>query len=653
MFEKILIANRGEIACRIIRTCRRLGIETVAVHSSADNCAMHVRMADETVEIGPAPAVDSYLCIDRIIDAARRTGAQAIHPGYGFLAENSAFAEACETAGLTFIGPTAATITAMGSKSVAKDLMQKAGVPVIPGFRGSQEDAELEAGALATGYPVLIKASAGGGGKGMRIVEHPNDFPHALAAARRESRSAFGDDEVIIEKFIDDPRHIEVQIFGDNHGNIVHLFERECSMQRRYQKVIEEAPAPRISDRLRAALHDAAIAAGHAVEYRNAGTVEFIVAPDESFYFMEMNTRLQVEHPVTELITGLDLVEWQLQVAAGGPLPLQQDQIPCTGNAIEARIYAERPEQNFMPATGSVTLFTSPADQHGVRVDTGYEAGDAITPWYDPLLAKLCVHGESRESAIKRFSSALNHTALFGVGNNLAFLRKLSKDEKFIHAQVDTNYLDRQLDDILLDTDVPADALLLAAIAASQAAGQPQAQTPWTRGDSWRIQRDLGARVVLRRKATEWKFQVRGHDGRFRVAHDETWHTAETLPGERFETELRLDGAKAIPAHVYAGARRVQVVIDQQAFEFEIPDPYTWEPGRSEEDTHPTAPMPGRIVAVAVRPGDSVAKGQLLVSLEGMKMEFALRAATAGTVKHVHVAEGDFVEADAVLVDLE
>jgi len=653
MFEKILIANRGEIACRIIRTCRRLGIETVAVHSSADNSAMHVRLADETVEIGPAPAVESYLCIDKIIDAARRTGAQAIHPGYGFLAENRTFAEACEKAGLTFIGPTAATISAMGSKSVAKDLMQKAAVPVIPGFQGSQDDAELEAAALATGYPVLIKASAGGGGKGMRIVEHANDFADALAAARRESRSAFGDDEVIIERFIENPRHIEVQIFGDNQGNIVHLFERECSMQRRYQKVIEEAPAPRISETLRAALHEAAIAAGHAVNYRNAGTVEFIVAPDESFYFMEMNTRLQVEHPVTELITGLDLVEWQLRVAAGESLPLQQERIACAGSAIEARIYAEKPEQNFMPATGRVGLFATPADQHGVRVDTGYETGDAVTPWYDPLLAKLCVHGDNRDSAIKRFSSALNHTALFGVGNNLAFLRKLAKDEKFVRADVDTNYLDRQLSDILHEGEVPDEALLLAAIAASQAAGDPQLQTPWTSGDAWRMQPDQGARLVLRRQPREWKFQVRGRAGTFRVAHKETWHSAEILPGERFETELRLNQAKAVPAHVYVGARRVQVVLDQQAWEFEIPDPYTWEPGRSEEDTHPTAPMPGRIVAVAVKPGDAVDKGQLLVSLEGMKMEFALRAATAGTVKHVHVAEGDFVEADAVLVDLE
>lgn len=652
MFEKILIANRGEIACRIIRTCQRLGVETVAVHSVADNRAMHVRLADEAIEIGPPPAIDSYLCIDKIIDAAQRTGAQAIHPGYGFLAENRGFADACEKAGLAFIGPTAKTITSMGSKSVAKELMQKAGVPVIPGFQGSQDDAELEAAALATGYPVLIKASAGGGGKGMRIVEHPNDFQHALAAARRESRSAFGDDEVIIEKFIENPRHVEVQIFGDSNGTIVHLFERECSMQRRYQKVIEEAPAPRISDQLRAALHDAAIAAGHAVEYRNAGTVEFIVAPDESFYFMEMNTRLQVEHPVTELITGLDLVEWQLRVAAGEPLPLLQDDIRCTGSAIEARIYAERPEQDFLPATGSVRLFVTPAAQQGVRVDTGYSEGDAVTPWYDPLLAKLCVHAENRDSAIKRLLYALNHTALFGVGNNLAFLRKLARDDNFVRATVDTNYLDRQLDDILVEGDIPDEILLMAAIAASTTADR-QVISPWTRGDSWRIQRDEGARLVLRRKPAEWKFQVRGHAGRFRVAHNGAWRNANTLPVDRHETELRLDGGPAVPACVYLDSRHVQVVMNQQAWEFEIPDPYTWEAGRSEEDTHPTAPMPGRIVAVAVKAGDAVSKGQLLVSLEGMKMEFALRAATAGIVKHVHVAEGDFVEADAVLVDLE
>ena len=653
MFEKILIANRGEIACRIIRTCRRLGVETVAVHSSADNAALHVRMADEAVAIGPPPAVDSYLRIDAIIDAAQRTGAQAIHPGYGFLAENAAFARACEAAGIAFIGPAADTITAMGSKSVAKNLMQKAGVPVVPGFQGSQDDAELEAAALKTGYPILIKASAGGGGKGMRIVEHANDFAPALAAARRESRSAFGDDEVIIEKFIDTPRHIEVQIFGDHHNNIVHLFERECSMQRRYQKVIEEAPAPRISEQLRSALHAAAIAAGKAVDYRNAGTVEFIVAADESFYFMEMNTRLQVEHPVTELITGLDLVEWQLRIAAGERLPLQQDGIRSAGCAIETRIYAEKPEQDFMPATGSVSLFAMPAEQYGARIDSGYECGDAVTPWYDPLLAKLCVHGETRESAIKRLVSALNHTALFGVGNNLAFLRKLAGNEKFKDARIDTNYLDRCLPEVLVEPAVPDAVLLLAAIGASRTGQDNQPRTPWTQGDSWRVQRDQGARLILRRKPEQWHFQVRGSEEHFRVAHDGDWHEVDVLTVDRFETELSIDGAKAVPAYVYAGARRVQVVLDQQAYEFEIPDPYTWETGRSEEDTHPTAPMPGRIVAVAVQTGDQVKKGQLLVSLEGMKMEFALRAATAGTVKHVHVAAGDFVEADAVLVDLE
>ncbi len=653
MLKKILIANRGEIACRIIDSCRRLGVRTIAVHSSADDQARHVKMADERVAIGNPPASESYLCIDKLINAAKLTNAEGIHPGYGFLAENAALASACEKAGLAFIGPTAETITAMGSKRVAKDIMQAAGVPVVPGFQGSQDDADLAAGAIKTGFPVLIKASAGGGGKGMRVVHIEAEFKEALAAARREARSSFGDDEVIIEKYIQNPRHIEVQIFGDSHDNLVHLFERECSAQRRHQKVMEEAPAPRISNHLRDALHSAALAAGQAVSYRNAGTVEFIVGADESFFFMEMNTRLQVEHPVTEYITGLDLVEWQLRVASGKKLPLKQEQITARGSAIEARIYAERPEQNFLPASGTITTFQWPIGQIGVRMDRGYDAGDTVTPWYDPLLAKLCVHADNRDSAIDRLQNVLQHTALFGPGNNLAFLRRIAVSPAFEQAQIDTLYLDRNLAELVQPLDVPVAVLLVAAVRASANQNPRNGTSPWQAGDAWRIQIDAGARLVLRDNGREWRFQVRGNNGHYRIEHEQNWHNVAVHFSDHHEGELCVDGGEPMPVCCIQDSGHVQVIYDQRCYEFAIADPYTWEAGKTIEDIHPTAPMPGKIVSIAIQVGDRVEKNQLLVSMEGMKMEFALRAATAGTVKSIHIKEGDFVEADAVLVDLE
>lgn len=653
MFKKILIANRGEIACRIIESCQRLGVRTVAVHSTADDQARHVKLADERIAIGnPAPG-DSYLCIDKLINAAKLTNAEAIHPGYGFLAENAGLASACEKAGLTFIGPTAKTITAMGSKRVSKDIMRAAGVPVVPGFQGSQDADELAAAAAATGYPILIKASAGGGGKGMRVVHEAAEFKESLAAARREARSSFGDDEVIIEKFISKPRHIEVQIFGDHHDQVVHLFERECSVQRRHQKVIEEAPAPRISQELRDALHSAALTAARAVNYRNAGTVEFIVAADESFYFMEMNTRLQVEHPVTEFITGLDLVEWQLRVASGEALPLRQEQIKATGAAIEARIYAERPELDFLPANGLITTFQWPAEHIGVRMDRGYDAGDTVTPWYDPLLAKLCVYAPDRESAIDRLQDALNHTALFGPGNNLAFLRRIAANTTYQRAEADTLYLDQNLAELVQPQQIPTEALLVAAVRASAQTTTAETCSPWQRGDAWRMQVDAGARLVLRNNTREWLFQVRGINNHYRVEYETQWHSVIVNFSDNAEGEFSIDGGETRPVCCIHDPAHVQVIYDQHCYEFAIADPYTWEVGKTDEDIHPTAPMPGKIVSVAIKEGDRVKKNQLLVSLEGMKMEFALRAATEGIVKRIHVKEGDFVEADAVLVDLE
>ncbi|MDH5255749.1 MAG: ATP-grasp domain-containing protein [Gammaproteobacteria bacterium] len=472
MFGKLLIANRGEIACRIARTARRLGIRTVAVHSSADAGTLHVQLADEAVAIGPAPARDSYLRADAVIAAARATGAGAIHPGYGFLAENADFATACAAAGLVFVGPSVEAIRAMGSKSAAKTLMAAAGIPVVPGYHGDdQSDARLAAEAAVIGYPVLLKAVAGGGGKGMRIVGAPGELPAALAAARREAGAAFGDDRMLVEKYLASPRHLEVQVFGDREGRLVHLFERDCSVQRRHQKVLEEAPAPGLSAGQREALCRLAVDAARAVSYVGAGTVEFIAGPDGQCFFMEMNTRLQVEHPVTEFITGLDLVEWQLRVAAGEPLPLTQEQITLSGHAIEVRLCAEDPARDFLPATGTLAELAFPAADSGVRVDAGVQAGDAIGIHYDPLLAKLIVHGPDRRTALRRLQAALAGTRVAGVRTNLAFLAALAAHPVFAAGGVDTGFIATHRAELL--EPVPARAGSVA--------------DPWAARDGWRM----------------------------------------------------------------------------------------------------------------------------------------------------------------------
>ncbi|MBN8491961.1 MAG: acetyl-CoA carboxylase biotin carboxylase subunit, partial [Burkholderiales bacterium] len=490
MFSKILIANRGEIACRVIKTARRLGIATVAVYSEADANARHVRLADEAVLIGPPSARLSYLVGDRIIAAAQATGAQAVHPGYGFLSENEDFAEACAAAGLVFIGPPASAIRAMGSKSAAKALMAKAGVPLTPGYHGDEQDpAFLQAQAMAIGYPVLIKASAGGGGKGMRRVDRAEDFAAALASCQREAKNAFGDEQVLVEKYVLKPRHIEIQVFGDTHGQCVYLFERDCSVQRRHQKVLEEAPAPGMTRERRAAMGQAAVEAAKAVGYVGAGTVEFIANPDGSFYFMEMNTRLQVEHPVTEMITGLDLVEWQLRVAAGEPLPLRQDQLAIDGHAIEARIYAEDPDKGFLPSTGTLLHLAPPAESEHVRVDTGVEQGDAISPHYDPMIAKLIVWDRDRPKALARMRQALARYRIVGVANNVEFLARLVGVPSFAEADLDTALIEREQANLFPPKGTPPDEVwLLAALAEllREAGGQRDAaaaaadrDSPW------------------------------------------------------------------------------------------------------------------------------------------------------------------------------
>lgn len=682
MFQRVLIANRGEIACRIVETCRRLGVASVAVYSEADAEARHVRMADARVAIGPAAAAESYLDIERIVAAARESRAEAVHPGYGFLSENAAFASAVEAAGLAFVGPPAEVIERMGSKRAAKALMEDAGVPVIPGTAGQRDDAALEDAARRIGFPVLVKASAGGGGKGMRIVREPGELAAALAAARREALSAFGDDELILEKYLERPRHVEVQVFGDHHGNLVHLFERECSAQRRHQKILEESPAPGLATAEREALHAAGLAAARAVGYRNAGTVELLLERGGDFYFLEMNTRLQVEHPVTEATTGVDLVEWQLRVAAGERLPLGQEAIAQRGHAIEARIYAEDPGRGFMPASGTVERFLWPQGDPAVRMDTGIGDGDAVTPYYDPMLAKLVVHGSDREAALAHLTDALAGTVLFGPANNLDFLRRLVASPEFRRGEMDTGLVERRLDTLLEPEPPPPEAWRAAALAVL-AAGQPCAAggDPWARRDAWRLQPDTGMTVQLSHGGRSERLTVRGGGRRLRVLH-----TGEAADFERLGEDagrgdpggngpggpggwsgqgsqggqsgwLRLAPAArgaGVGAEIlaFAGERRVQVVTEDAAWEFARDDPWAYETPRTEDDIHPTAPMPGTVVAVAVAEGERVSRGDTLLVMEGMKMEFTLKAAADGVVEKLHVDPGDVVAAEAPLVDL-
>ncbi len=655
MFSKLLIANRGEIACRIIRTARRLGVSSVAVYSDADAGALHVAEADAAYRIGPAAPRDSYLRIEAILDAARRSGAQAVHPGYGFLSENAGFAEACAEAGLVFVGPPAAAIRAMGGKSQAKALMERAGVPLVPGYHGADQDPGLLAREAARiGYPVLIKASAGGGGKGMRIVRDAADFAAALAGAKREAASSFGDDRVLVERYLQRPRHIEVQVFADLHGRCVSLFERDCSVQRRHQKVMEEAPAPGMTDSMRAALGAAAIAAAQSVGYVGAGTVEFIAdndrAEDEQFFFMEMNTRLQVEHPVTEAITGLDLVEWQLRVAAGEPLPAAPQNID--GHAIEVRLYAEDPARDFLPSVGRLAHLRLPG---GVRVDTGVRSGDRITPDYDPMIAKIIAHGPDRAAALRRLSAALAATELAGVQTNLGLLRAIAAHPEFAAGGVDTGFIGRHADTLLAPPGAPpAEALVAAALgvlqaraAASVLPGDPH--SPWADSDSWRMNLDGGQPVTLRAAGLTQVLRASRSGEVWTIAHDGTQHTAALL-AEAGKHLLRC-GDLTCPVTVWTEPGQVTVVLQGETHAFEIIDPLA--PPRTETAGagRVMAPIPGRVVSVLVQPGDTVARGQVLVVVEAMKMELTLTAPEAGTVAAVNCAVGDMVEEGRDLVD--
>jgi 3-methylcrotonyl-CoA carboxylase alpha subunit len=652
MFRKILIANRGEIACRVIHTCRRLGVATVAVYSDADRHAMHVRLADEAVHIGPAKAAESYLDMDRILAAAKQTGAEAIHPGYGFLSENSEFARRCKKAGVVFIGPPPESMDAMASKSAAKALMEKAGVPVTPGYHGDDQSLKkLETEAKRIGFPLMIKATAGGGGKGMRVVHEARDFKDALDGARREAKNAFGDDTVLLEKYIQQPRHIEFQIFGDSHGNVVHLFERECSLQRRFQKVIEETPSPFLDDAMRKQMGAAAVAAAKAVNYVNAGTIEFIVGADRGFHFMEMNTRLQVEHPITEEITGLDLVEWQLRVASGEKLPLRQEQIKAGGHAIEVRLYAENADKGFLPVTGRIEkFFTSGSDY--VRVDTGVRSGDEISIYYDPMIAKLSVHGKDRNEAVRRLRDALANTAVFGIVTNLPLLRGIAAHPEFAAGHYDTGFIERELKTLLTRPAV-RDAALAAAIANELATGGYDTAGPW-QADGWRLAYSAGRRMLMRAaNDDDHTVHISGDRTGFSFVTHKALHEVRAIQLQQQHCEYTLDGTRW-QAAVLRHADAFQVALVGEAFDFTLTSPFVPKGvGVADTATHPVSPMPGRVVAVHVKAGDNVQPGQALLVLEGMKMEYTVKAVVAGVIEKVLHQEGDMVDAEAPLVDIK
>jgi 3-methylcrotonyl-CoA carboxylase alpha subunit len=670
MFSKILIANRGEIACRISRTARRLGIATVAVYSEADRRAMHVGLADEAFFIGPAPARESYLDGDKILEAAQKSGAQAIHPGYGFLSENAAFAESCASAGIVFIGPPAGAIRAMGDKAQAKTLMEKAGVPLVPGYHGSDQDAALlaeKAGAL--GYPVLIKASAGGGGKGMKIAAHAAEFAAQLASAKREALSAFGDDRILIEKYFTRTRHVEVQIFADSDGHCVHLFDRDCSIQRRHQKIIEEAPAPGLSDALRQVMQKAAISVVGAIGYTGAGTVEFLVTPDDgAFYFLEMNTRLQVEHPVTEMITGLDLVEWQILVAGGGGLPLRQEEISLHGAAIEARIYAEDPGRGFLPQSGRLARFDVPEQGRHIRVDTGVRAGDAIPVDYDPLIAKLIVWDEDREAAVRRLRAALAATRVAGLAANVDFLRAIVAQADFTAGSPDTGFIEAHRGDLFAPPKPAGNETLAMAVvgllrervatAKAQAGASADPWSPWHSQCGWRLNGNARETVRLREtagdKAIDHSVEVTYRRDGWRL----NWlsggfsQASGTLAADG-TLAAELDGHRVGGIFTRSGPELSVFPATGAGHRFAVVSPIAEAARGSAPPGRLTAPMPGRIAALLVEPGTRVEANQPVLVLEAMKMEHLLTAPRSGVVKEFKFKLGSQVAEGVELVTFE
>ena len=654
-FDSVLIANRGEIACRILRSAKALGLRGIAVFSDADVQARHVRLADQAIRIGPAEAAASYLSIPALIEAARASGAQAVHPGYGFLSENADFAEACAAASLVFIGPPAAAIRLMGDKSRAKQCIVEAGVPVLADYRGEdQAPATLAAAARGLGFPLLIKPRLGGGGKGMRVVESMADFDAALAACRREARAAFGDEGVLLEPYLTQARHVEVQVFADTQGHCVHLFERDCSLQRRHQKIIEEAPAPGVDAGTRAALHEAAIRAARAVDYVGAGTVEFLLAPDGRFFFMEMNTRLQVEHPVTECITGQDLVAWQLRVATGEPLPLRQDQIVCHGHAIEARVYAEDPARGFLPSAGRLEQLRF-AEIPGLRADSGVDAGDVVSTHYDPMLAKLIAWGGSRDEALQHLSQAVRETRILGPQHNLGFLARLLEAPVFIAAQANTQTLGEILPG-LVSSPAASDTRLLALASLAWLLHEAAAaadDSPWAARDGWRLAGHAQRELAWCNQEAAQTVQIRYAADHYLLRHaGRELRIGGSLGGEQLRAQI---DAEQLNARVFFGPDRVALFLpgDPVARSFHLQDPFARIDASAATRADFRAPMPGRIVALPAQTGQEVARGEILAVMEAMKMEHSLRAPCAGTLRGYRVRLGEAVAEGVLLLDFE
>ena len=668
MFPKLLIANRGEIACRVIRTARRMGIATVAVYSEADAGALHVSMADEAHPIGAAPAAESYLNIDAIVAAARASGADAVHPGYGFLAENAGFAEAVAAAGMVFVGPPAAAIRAMGSKSAAKDIMEKAGVPLVPGYQGEAQDLKiLRAAAKKVGYPVLVKASAGGGGKGMRAVASAGGLAEAVASARREAASAFGDGRLLIEKLIERARHVEVQVFADSHGNAVHLFERDCSIQRRHQKIIEEAPAPAMTASLRKRMGGAAVAAAQAISYVGAGTVEFLLDTEGEFYFMEMNTRLQVEHAVTEMVTGHDLVEWQLRVAAGEPLPAAQADLVLSGHAIEARLYAEDPGRGFLPSTGTLThlrmpLESAPTENLHVRVDGGVVEGDEVSIHYDPMIAKLVVWDSDRAAAVGRLRAALAETRIVGPATNVDFLAAVAAHPAFQAGALDTGFVERHLDDLLPAVQRAPDPILALACldvllrrdraARRTAGGSADPHSPWHATDGWRLNGDSHDVLSFADDMGEFAVTVhyRGAGFLLDLPSGPLHAAGEIEPGGGLAADI---GGERLRATVVGHGDTLSVLSGGTSHRLVVIDPAARAARQEGPAGGFAAPMPGKVIAILVKPGQEVERGATLMVVEAMKMEHAITAPADGTVAAVHFKVGEQVEEGVELLAFE
>ncbi len=664
MFNKILIANRGEIACRVIRTCKRMGIATVAVYSDADKTAQHVLQADEAHYIGGPRPADSYLRGDKIIAVAKQSGAQAIHPGYGFLSENADFARACEKAGVVFIGPTPDAIDKMGSKSAAKIIMQTAGVPVVPGYHGENQDlALLQKEADKTGYPLLIKAVAGGGGKGMRLVTHSGEFVSQLEAAKREAKNAFGEDAVLLERFVQGPHHIEFQVFGDAHGNYVHLFERECSIQRRHQKILEETPSPFVTPDMRAKMGDAAVAAARAINYRGAGTIEFIVGSDRQFFFMEMNTRLQVEHPITEMTTGQDLVEWQLRVAASEPLLLKQSDIKQTGHAIEVRVCAENPANDFLPVTGKLTRFALPPVNDHVRIDTGVIEGDEISVFYDPMIAKLIVHGADRAQSVQRLQHSLGQTSVMGIATNIPFLEKIAHSVAYAKCDTTTAFIEQNRDVLFKPAKIISASALFAACAkllldAERAAqnrreASNEPDSPWNTIIGWRLNAPPARTLMIADPLAEQThhIDVEGRNGQYNIVHDKRKIELVCAEDEN-RIALTVNGERLSPV-VVRHQHQLVVMLDGERFELNEVLPYEFESAEEVIGGRLTAMMPGRVVKLMVAAGDEVKQGQPLLIMEAMKMEHTIHSPRDGKVAHIMHKVDDIVAADALLFEFE